>query len=42
MRDDEARHGSEAIALGGVEFPRVVKRGMTLASRLMTETTYRI
>ncbi len=42
MRDDEARHGSEALARGGVEFPRPVKRGMTLLSRVMTATTYRL
>lgn len=42
MRDDEARHGSEAIARGGVEFPAPVKQAMTLLSKVMTETTYRI
>jgi ubiquinone biosynthesis monooxygenase Coq7 len=42
MRDDEARHGSEALARGGVEFPAPVKQAMSLLSRLMTETTYRV
>jgi len=42
MRDDEARHGSEALAQGGVEFPAPVKRAMTLLSKVMTQTTYRI
>lgn len=42
MRDDEARHGSDALARGGVEFPPPVKRAMTLLSRVMTESTYRI
>lgn len=42
MRDDEARHGSDALARGGVAFPAPVKQAMTLLSRVMTETTYRI
>lgn len=42
MHDDEARHGAEALARGGIAFPRPVKDGMTLLSRLMTATTYRI
>jgi ubiquinone biosynthesis monooxygenase Coq7 len=42
MREDEARHGSEALARGGVEFPAPIKQAMTLLSRMMTETTYRI
>lgn len=41
MREDEARHGETALAVGGVEFPTPVRRGMALLSRLMTETTYR-
>lgn len=42
MREDEQRHGSDALARGGVAFPEPVKRAMTLLSRIMTETTYRI
>lgn len=42
MRADEARHGADALANGGVEFPAPVKDAMRLASRVMTETTYRI
>jgi ubiquinone biosynthesis monooxygenase Coq7 len=42
MRADEARHGEAALAQGGVEFPGPVKQLMRLASRLMTETTYRV
>lgn len=42
MRDDEARHGSEALARGGVEFPAPLKQAMTALSRVMTATTYRI
>ena len=41
MHADEARHGADAIARGGSEFPDPVKRLMTLVSRVMTETTYR-
>jgi 3-demethoxyubiquinol 3-hydroxylase len=42
MHEDEARHGAEALAHGGSEFPEPVKQAMTLLSRVMTETTYRI
>ena len=42
IREDEKRHGLRAIEKGGVEFPKPVKTGMTLVSKLMTETTRRI
>jgi ubiquinone biosynthesis monooxygenase Coq7 len=42
MHEDEARHGAEALEAGGLEFPRAVKDVMTVASRVMTETTYKI
>lgn len=42
IREDEKRHGLRAIEKGGVEFPKPVKTGMTLASKLMTETTRHI
>ncbi len=42
MRDDERRHGDQALAAGGSEFPRGVKSLMRLVSRVMTETSYRI
>ena len=42
MHQDEARHGAEALAAGAVEFPAPVKGLMTLASKIMTETTYRV
>ncbi|MGJ8686941.1 MAG: demethoxyubiquinone hydroxylase family protein, partial [Spongiibacteraceae bacterium] len=42
MLVDEAEHASSAIAAGGVVFPRPVKNLMTLASKLMTKTTYHI
>ncbi len=42
MHEEEARHGSEALEMGGEVFPEPVKRAMTLLSRVMTETTYRV
>lgn len=42
MRDDEARHGSDALARGGTAFPEPVKLAMTLLSQVMTETAYRL
>ncbi|MCZ6617385.1 MAG: 2-polyprenyl-3-methyl-6-methoxy-1,4-benzoquinone monooxygenase [Gammaproteobacteria bacterium] len=42
MREDEARHGTDALRAGGKEFPEPVKRTMALISRVMTETTYRV
>jgi ubiquinone biosynthesis monooxygenase Coq7 len=40
MLCDEERHGDNALAQGGQEFPRPVKDVMTLASKVMTRTTY--
>ena len=42
MRADEARHGVNALKAGGTAFPAGVKQAMTVVSRLMTETAYRI
>ena len=42
MRADEARHGDHALEMGGQAFPRPVKAAMTVLSRVMTETTYKI
>ena len=42
MHADEARHGADALAKGGAEFPGPVKEAMSLLSRVMTETTYRV
>lgn len=39
---DEQRHADAAMEEGGLAFPGVVKQAMTLVSRAMTETTYRI
>ncbi|MBT5489726.1 MAG: 2-polyprenyl-3-methyl-6-methoxy-1,4-benzoquinone monooxygenase [Halieaceae bacterium] len=40
MLADEERHGEEALALGGQEFTRPIKDVMTVASQVMTRTTY--
>lgn len=42
MIEDEARHGSEALARGGQPFPKPVKQVMTLMSKVMTASTYRL
>ena len=42
MKTDEARHRSMAANAGGSELPVPVKRLMTLMSRVMTTTAYRI
>ncbi len=42
MLEDEARHAETALSAGGYKFPAPVKSLMTLASKLMTETSYRI
>lgn len=42
MQQDEAAHAAEASQLGGSELPVPVKRGMQLASKIMTTTAYYI
>jgi ubiquinone biosynthesis monooxygenase Coq7 len=42
MREDEARHGEEALQAGGAEFPAPVKGLMRLAAQVMTRTTYHL
>ncbi len=42
MAEDEARHGDEAVDLGGVPLPAPVKGLMKLASKVMTTMAYRI
>ncbi len=39
---DEQEHGSRALAAGGYEFPKPVKKLMSLVSKVMTTTSYRI
>lgn len=42
MRDDEVRHGSEALAAGGRELPRMIRDLMRRTARVMTRAAYRI
>jgi len=42
MYADEARHGTQALEAGGAAFPQPVKDVMTLISRVMTATSYRL
>lgn len=42
MRRDEMRHAEEAAAAGAAELPYPVKKAMTLVSKVMTFTAYRI
>jgi ubiquinone biosynthesis monooxygenase Coq7 len=42
MHADERRHGTHAMEAGGAEFPAPVKGLMTLVSRVMTESSYRV
>ena len=42
MLADEERHGTHALAAGGAAFPPQFKQLMTLVSKLMTESTYRV
>ena len=42
MAIDEAHHAHQALEAGGARFPAPVKAGMTLMSKVMTESVYRI
>jgi ubiquinone biosynthesis monooxygenase Coq7 len=42
MREDELRHAVNAEQAGAAELPRVVKTAMSLVSKIMTFTAYRI
>ena len=42
MLEDEQRHGDDALAAGGTDFPRPVKDAMTAVSRVMTGSSYKI
>jgi ubiquinone biosynthesis monooxygenase Coq7 len=42
MLSDEEEHGATAIAAGGEDFPKPVKDVMTVMSKAMTKTTYRL
>ena len=42
MLEDESRHAHAALQAGGVEFPAPVKTLMSLVSKAMTKSSYRI
>lgn len=42
MLEDEQRHGENALAAGGSDFPRPVKDAMSAVSKVMTRTSYRV
>ncbi len=42
MLEDEQRHAEGALEAGGVNFHPLVKRGMTLISKVMTKSVYRL
>ncbi len=42
MLVDEAKHAHTALAAGGIRFPGLIKSGMTLISKAMTQSSYRI
>lgn len=42
MAIDEAQHAQQALEAGGARFPAPVKFGMTLMSRVMTKSVYRL
>lgn len=42
MREDELRHATNAAQAGAAELPQPVKKAMTLVSKIMTFSAYRI
>lgn len=42
MYEDETKHANEAVNAGGSELPNIVKKIMSLASRVMTTSSYYI
>ena len=42
MQEDELGHATMALGQGGAPLPEAIKNAMRVASRVMTETTYRI
>ena len=40
MKEDEKRHADRALAAGGHHYPTFIRGLMTLASKIMTKTTY--
>jgi ubiquinone biosynthesis monooxygenase Coq7 len=42
MLEDEQRHGDKALEAGGADFPQPVKDAMTVVSKVMTKSSYRV
>jgi ubiquinone biosynthesis monooxygenase Coq7 len=42
MRKDEEQHATSALEAGGLRFPAPIKFGMTLLSKVMTKSAYRL
>lgn len=42
MKEDEGQHATTALHAGGAELPAPIKKLMTLTSRVMTKTAFRI
>ena len=42
MRQDEEQHANNALEAGGLRFPAPVKFGMSLLSKVMTKSVYRL
>jgi 3-demethoxyubiquinol 3-hydroxylase len=42
MRDEEAKHGENAVAAGAAELPKALKKLMQATAKLMTTTAYRL
>lgn len=40
MEIDEAKHRDEAVSLGANDLPDIIKRGMSLTSKIMVKTAY--
>jgi ubiquinone biosynthesis monooxygenase Coq7 len=42
MKEDEVRHADEALHAGGRALPEPIRKAMSVISRVMTTTAYRI
>jgi ubiquinone biosynthesis monooxygenase Coq7 len=42
MLEDEQRHGENALAAGGTDFPKGLKDAMSTVAQLMTDSSYRL
>ncbi len=42
MLEDEQRHGEKALEAGGADFPQPFKDAMTVVSKVMTRSSYRV